>query len=167
VSSSGEGGAKLHRRNWGEQVENVAAPNEYHWMAGNFLKYAGPLNASDLPVDSHQLIALCAPRPVFLSAGATEGDGWVDAKGTFLAGAEAGPVYKLLGKRDMGTGEFPPIGTSLLDGDVSFRQHTAGHTSAPNGRCSSSWRTGTSSAGGGVACYARKTAAAKESEPRA
>jgi hypothetical protein len=132
VSSSGEGGAKLHRRNWGEQVENVAAPNEYHWMAGNFLKYAGPLNAGDLPVDSHQLVAMCAPRPVFLSAGATEGDGWVDAKGTFLAGAEAGPVYKLLGKKDMGTGDFPPIGTSLLDGDVSFRQHTAGHTSAPN-----------------------------------
>ena len=50
VSSSGEGGAKVHRRNWGEQVENVAAPNEYHWMAGNFLKYAGPLNASHLPV---------------------------------------------------------------------------------------------------------------------
>jgi hypothetical protein len=56
----------------------------------------------------------------------------VDAKGTFLAGAEAGPVYKLLGKKDMGTADFPPIGTSLLDGDVSFRQHTAGHTSAPN-----------------------------------
>ena len=73
VSSSGEGGAKLHRRNWGELVENVAAANEYHWMAGNFLKYAGPLNSNDLPVDSHELVALCAPRPVFLSAGATDG----------------------------------------------------------------------------------------------
>jgi hypothetical protein len=132
VSSSGEGGAKIHRRNWGELVENVAAPNEYHWMAGNFLKYAGPLHAKDLPVDSHQLVALCAPRPVFLSAGATEGDGWVDAKGTFLAGAGAGPVYKLLGKKDMGTTEFPPIETSLTDGDVAFRQHSGGHTDAPN-----------------------------------
>jgi hypothetical protein len=132
VSSSGEGGAKLHRRNWGEQVENVAAPNEYHWMAGNFLKYSGPLNVNDLPVDSHELVALCAPRPVFLSAGATEGDGWVDAKGTFLAGAEAGPVYKLLGKKDLGTAEFPPMETGLMDGDVSFRQHSAGHTPAPN-----------------------------------
>jgi hypothetical protein len=132
VSSSGEGGAKLHRRNWGEQVENVAAPNEYHWMAPNFLKYAGPLNAGDLPVDSHELVALCAPRPVFLSAGATDGDGWVDAKGTFLAGVGAGPVYRLLGKKDLGTTEFPPIETGLMDGDVAFRQHSAGHTPAPN-----------------------------------
>src|SRR5207253_3868281 len=96
------------RRNWGELVENVAAANEYHWMAGNFLKYAGPLNWDDLPVDSHELVALCAPRPVFISAGATNGDGWVDAKGMFLAAAGAGPVYKLLGKKDMGTTEFPP-----------------------------------------------------------
>src|SRR6266403_1840495 len=65
VSSSGEGGVKIHRRNWGELVENVAATSEYHWMAGNFLKYAGTLNWNDLPVDSHELGALCAPRPVF------------------------------------------------------------------------------------------------------
>ena len=132
VSSSGAGGVKLHRRNWGELVENVAAPNEYHWMAGNFLKYAGPLNWNDMPVDSHELVALCAPRPVFISAGATKGDGWVDAKGMFLAGVGAGPVYKLLGKRDMRTAEFPPIETQLIDGDVAFRQHSGGHTPGPN-----------------------------------
>jgi len=132
VSSSGEGGAKIHRRNWGELVENVAATSEYHWMAGNFLKYAGPKNWNDLPVDSHELVAMCAPRPVFLSAGATNGDGWVDAKGTFLAGVGAGPVYKLLGKKDMGTTEFPAIETPLIDGDVAFRQHTGGHTPTPN-----------------------------------
>jgi hypothetical protein len=133
ISSSGEGGAKLHRRNWGEQVENVAAPNEYHWMAANFLKYSGPLHVNDLPVDSHELIALCAPRPLFLSAGSLEnGDGWVDAKGTFLAGVGAGPVYRLLGKKDLGTTEFPPIETGLMNGDISFRQHSGGHTPAPN-----------------------------------
>lgn len=132
VSSSGEGGAKLHRRNWGEIIENVAASSEYHWMAGNFLKYAGPLNWNDMPVDSHELVALCAPRPVFIGGGATNGDGWVDAKGMFLAAAGAGPVYKLLGKKDMGTTEFPPIETALVDGDVAFRQHSAGHTDAPN-----------------------------------
>jgi hypothetical protein len=132
VSSSGEGGVKLHRRNWGELVENVAATNEYHWMAGNFIKYAGPLNWNDLPVDSHELVALCAPRPVFISAGATSGDGWVDARGMFLAAAGAGPVYKLLGKKDLGTAEFPPIETTLIDGDVAFRQHSGGHTPAPN-----------------------------------
>lgn len=97
VSSSGEGGVKIHRRNYGELVENVAATSEYHWMAGNFLKYAGPLTWNDLTVDSHELVALCAPRPVFISSG-DKGDGWVDAKGMFLAAAGAGPVYKLLGK---------------------------------------------------------------------
>src|SRR5665213_3996222 len=132
VSSSGEGGAKLHRRNWGELVENVAATSEYHWMAGNFLKYAGPLHWNDLPVDSHELVAISAPRPVSLTAGATNGDGWVDAKGTFLAGVGAGPVYRLLGKKDMGTTEFPAIETPLIDGDVAFRQHSGGHTPGPN-----------------------------------
>jgi hypothetical protein len=132
VSSSGEGGVKLHRRNWGELVENVAGTSEYHWMAGNFLKYAGPLNWNDLPVDSHELVALCAPRPVFVSAGATNGDGWVDAKGMFLAAAGAGPVYKLLGRKGLGTSEFPVIETPLMDADVAFRQHSGGHTPAPN-----------------------------------
>jgi hypothetical protein len=132
VSSSGEGGAKLHRRDWGEIVENVAGSGEYHWVAGNFLKYAGPLTWDDLPVDSHELIALCAPRPVFISSGSNNGDAWVDAKGMFLAAAGAGPVYRLLGKKDMGTTEFPPIETTLIDGDVSFRQHSGGHTPAPN-----------------------------------
>jgi hypothetical protein len=132
VSSSGEGGAKLHRRNWGEVVENVAGSGEYHWMAGNFLKYAGPLNWGDLPVDSHELIAMCAPRPIFISGGATTGDGWVDAKGMFLAAAAAGPVYRLLGKKDLGTTEFPPMETALVNGEVAFRQHSSGHTDGPN-----------------------------------
>jgi len=131
VSSSGQGGAKLHRRNWGETLENVAGSGEYHWMAGNYIKYAGPLNWGDLPVDAHELIALCAPRPVFLSAGVTQGDGWVDAKGTFLAGVAAGPVYSLLGGEAMSFTEFPPTGT-LCDGDVAFRQHAGGHTEGPN-----------------------------------
>ncbi|MGQ9632831.1 MAG: alpha/beta hydrolase family protein [Bryobacteraceae bacterium] len=132
VASSGAAGAKLHRRNFGELVENVAAPSEYHWMAGNYLKYAGPLTWNDLPVDSHELIALCAPRPVFISAGATQGDGWVDAKGMFLAAVGAEPVYRLLGKKGLGTTEFPPIETALLDGDLAFRQHSGGHTAGPN-----------------------------------
>lgn len=132
VSSSGEGGAKINRRNWGEIVENVAASGEYHWMAGNFIKYSGPLKPADLPVDGHELIALCAPRPVFIGGGATDGDGWADSRGMFLAAAGAGPVYELLGKKDMGTTEFPPIGTALISGDIAFRQHSGGHTPAPN-----------------------------------
>jgi pimeloyl-ACP methyl ester carboxylesterase len=133
IASSGAGGAKLHRRNFGEQLENVAASNEYHWMAGNFLKYAGPLVANDLPVDSHELIALCAPRPVFISAGSLEGgDGWVDAKGMFLAEAGAVPVYELLGKKGLGATEMPPVEETLISGDLGFREHNQGHTPGPN-----------------------------------
>jgi hypothetical protein len=132
ISSSGEGGARLHRRNFGELVENVAGTGEYHWMAGNFIKYASLYTPNDLPVDSHELIALCAPRPVFIGAGATQGDGWADAKGMFLAAAGAGPAYRLLGKKDLGTAEFPAIETPLIDGDIAFRQHSSGHTPAPN-----------------------------------
>jgi hypothetical protein len=131
VSSSGEGGAKLHRRYAGELVENVASSGEYHWMAGNFIKYAGPLTPADMPIDSHELIALCAPRPVFVSSGET-GDAWVDAKGMFMACAHAAPVYELLGKKGTGTDQIPPAGTSLTDGELSFRQHTGGHTPGPN-----------------------------------
>ncbi len=132
ISSSGEAGAKLYRHIFGEQVGNVAGVQEYHWMAGNFLKYAGPLTPGDLPVDANELIALCAPKPVFISGGAKEGDGWIDAKGMFLAAAGAGPVYRLLGKKDMGTTTFPPMETALIDGDVAFRQHSGGHTPGPN-----------------------------------
>jgi (4-O-methyl)-D-glucuronate---lignin esterase len=133
IGSSGEGGAKLHRRNFGELVENVASSGEYHWMAGNFIKYAGPLKWDDLPVDAHELVAMCAPRPVFISAGSQQVEGgWVDAKGMFLAGVGAGPVYKLLGKKDLGTGEFPAQETGLTDGEVAFRQHSGGHTTGPN-----------------------------------
>src|SRR5437867_8380926 len=93
VGSSGEGGAKLHRRNFGEAVENLTGSGEYHWMAGNFLKYGAAegkfanLNAGDLPVDSHQLLALCAPRPTFISYGIPEkGDAkWLDQRGSFMA----------------------------------------------------------------------------------
>ncbi|HVH58687.1 MAG TPA: polysaccharide deacetylase family protein [Candidatus Sulfotelmatobacter sp.] len=133
IGSSGAGGAKILRRNFGEQVENIASSGEYHWMAGNFLKYAGPLTANDLPVDAHELIALCAPRPVFISSGSQQVEGgWVDAKGMFLGAVGAAPVYKLLAKKDLGTTQLPPIETALIDGDVAFRQHSGGHTTGPN-----------------------------------
>jgi hypothetical protein len=136
IGSSGEGGAKLHRRNFGEIVENLTGAGEYHWMAGNFLKYGGPLTWADLPVDSHELIALCAPRPVFISYGASEGPGaegkWLDQKGSFMAAVAAGPVYRLLGKKDLGTSTYPPVEAPLVDGDIAWRQHKGGHTTGPN-----------------------------------
>jgi lysophospholipase L1-like esterase len=136
VGSSGEGGAKLHRRNWGEQVENLTGSGEYHWMAGAFLKYGGPLAPCDLPVDAHELIALCAPRPVFISYGAGSGPGaegtWVDQKGSFMAAVAAGPAYRLLGKKDLGAAAMPPPETALVDGELAWRMHKGGHTTGPN-----------------------------------
>jgi hypothetical protein len=133
ISSSGEAGAKLYRHSFGEDIGNIAGAAEYHWMAGNFLKYDGPLSVADLPVDAHELIALCAPRPVFIGAGTAQGgDGWVDAEGMFEAEVAAGPVYRLLGKKDLGTTEFPPVETALISGELGFRQHPGGHTPAPN-----------------------------------
>ena len=133
IGSSGAGGAKILRRVFGEQVENLASSAEYHWFAGNFIKYAGPRTPNDLPVDAHELIALCAPRPVFISAGSPAVEGhWVDARGTFLAGVHAGPVYRLLGKEGLGRATMPPVKTGLLDGEIAFRMHSSGHTTGPN-----------------------------------
>jgi hypothetical protein len=132
IGSSGEGGAKLSRRDNGEIVENLAG-GEYHWMAGNFLKYAGPLNWSDLPVDAHELIALAAPRPVFIGTGSpSAGDAWVDPKGMFMAEAAASPVYELLGRKGLGADQMPAVGVGLTDGALAWRQHEQGHTSGPN-----------------------------------
>jgi hypothetical protein len=133
IGSSGAGGVKLHRRDYGERVENVAGSGEYHWMAGNYLKYAGPLTAKDLPVDAHMLVAMCAPRPVFISVGSEKVEGgWVDARGMFMAGVAAGPVYKLLGKKGLGTDKFPEQEAALTEGEIAFRQHAGGHTTGPN-----------------------------------
>ena len=146
VGSSGEGGAKPHRRNFGEAVENLTGSGEYHWMAGNFLRYGaaeatfGSKTAGDVPVDSHQLIALCAPRPTFISYGIPEkGDAkWLDQQGSFMATVAAGPVFRLLGAKDIGvtedyrTAKMPPVNTSMLDGQLAWRQHDGGHTDGPN-----------------------------------
>jgi hypothetical protein len=133
IGSSGMGGAALHRRRIGELLENVAGSGEYHWMAGNYIKYAGPLTAKDLPVDSHELIALAAPRPLFIGAGnPAQGDAWVDPRGMFMATAAASPVWRLLGKRALDTDVFPPIETPLTAGELAYRQHAGGHTSGPN-----------------------------------
>ena len=134
ISSAGTGGDKLYRHVMGEQLENLAAaPTFYYWMAGNFMKYAGPKTTGELPVDAHELIALCAPRPVFIGVGSsTAGDEWADPMGEFLGAVGAGPVYRLLGKKDLGTTTVSPMETGLLEGDLAFRQHRFGHTPAPN-----------------------------------
>jgi hypothetical protein len=151
VGSSGEGGAKPYRRNFGEAVENLTSSGEYHWMAGSFLKYGaaeatfGRKDANDLPVDANELIALCAPRPVFISYGIpAKGDAnWLDHQGSFMAAVDAGAVYRLLGARDLGvredyhTAKMPPVNAGLLDGQLAWRQHDGGHEDRSNMRPSS------------------------------
>lgn len=146
VGSSGKGGATLLRRHFGEAVETLTSSGEYHWMAGNFLKYGaaegkyGNLTVAALPVDAHMLVALCAPRPVFISYGIPErGDAlWLDQQGSFMAAVAAQPVYRLLGARDMGvredyrTAKMPPVGVGLLEGELAWRQHDGGHESQSN-----------------------------------
>jgi lysophospholipase L1-like esterase len=153
IGSSGEGGAKLHRRNWGEAVESLTGTGEYHWMAGNFLKYGasdatfGAKTAADIPVDAHELIALCAPRLTFVSYGIPEkGDAkWLDHQGSYMAAVAAQPVFRLLGAKDLGVSDdymkekMPAVNVALLDGQLAWRQHDGGHTDAPNWKYFLSW----------------------------
>jgi pimeloyl-ACP methyl ester carboxylesterase len=141
VSSSGAGGANLYRRNYGELPENVAAANEYHWMAANFLRYAAVGHtANEMPVDSHEFIALVAPRAIFIGGGglimqpacAIPGDAWQDAHGMFIAEVAASPAWTLLGAQGLGTSTFPKVETFIDTGDMAFRQHPYGHTPMPN-----------------------------------
>ena len=140
ISSSGGGGADLFRRNYGETMGNMCGVEEYHWFAANFLRYAAVGHSVDeLPVDSHEFIALVAPRPVFIGGGAlltdpvyVPGDAWQDAQGMFMAAVAASPSWKVLGYEGLGTTEFPPMGTLIDQGRIGFRQHQYGHTPAPN-----------------------------------
>jgi len=155
IGSSGKGGATLHRRFFGEGLENLANSGEYHWMAGNYIKYCaiesknGPGDAGMLPVDSHELIALCAPRLVFVSYGVPEkGDAlWLDQYGSWQATVAAGEVFKLLGAKDLGLSNdyrkepMPPVLTGLLDGELAWRQHDGGHTDGPNMKYFIEWAT--------------------------
>ncbi len=145
IGSSGKGGATLHRRNFGEAVESLTG-GEYYWMAGNYIKYGaskasfGSKTGCDLPVDSHDMIALCAPRLTFVSYGIPEkGDAkWLDHQGSYMAAIAGGTVFKLLGVKDLGvsndylTEKMPPYNTGLLEGELAWRQHDGGHTDAPN-----------------------------------
>jgi hypothetical protein len=133
IGSSGAGGVKILRRVFGEQLENLAGSGEYHWFSGSFIKYASIKTPDNLPVDAHELVALCAPRPIFISAGSPQVEGnWIDAKGMFIGAAEAGPVYRLFGKKDLETNKFPQLGTPLVSGEIAYRQHAGGHSTGPN-----------------------------------
>jgi hypothetical protein len=115
-------GAALARRDYGETVDDMAQ-NFPWWFAGNFQQWPG--RWKDMPVDAHMLIALSAPRPVFITGGTA--DQWADPVGEFQAGVAAGPVYRLLGRKDLGVTELPALDTPVVDGDIGWHYHTGPH----------------------------------------
>lgn len=124
---SGEGGAALSMRNYGETIQHMIAPSRYFYQfCGNRAKYGDNPNTS--PIDAHMLISLIAPRPLLLQTGDT--DGWSDPKGEFLAAVAAAPVYQLLGKTALQTDEMPAAGTPILN-DLGYFMHAGGHGTMP------------------------------------
>ena len=127
ASCSGEGGAAIARRNYGETMAHMSAPSRYPYQfAGNYAKFANKVN--DWPVDANMLIAMIAPRPLLLQTGNT--DKWSDPYGEFLAAVAAGPVYELLGKKGLRTNRFPAAGEPVLN-DLAYYMHDGGHGTVP------------------------------------
>ena len=133
IASSGKAGAAGWRRDCGESIGNIVSSQEYHWVCGNLIKYAtDPMTENDMPVDQHELIALCAPRACFISTGSWNGDKWQDVVGSFISASKASPVYELLGYKGVGTDLFPGMDHGLMDGRLTYRQHHGGHEAGPN-----------------------------------
>jgi hypothetical protein len=129
ASCSGEGGAALSRRNYGETIKHLVAPTRYPYQfAANYQKFGD--HVDQFPVDSHLLIALIAPRPLLLQTG--DQDGWSDPKGEFMAAVAAGPVYRLLGKQDLGTDQMPAAGQPMLGTTLGYFMHKGGHGTIPS-----------------------------------
>ena len=119
---SGANHAKLLRRNFSESLDNVASADELRGTAGNFLNYARPLTANNLPVDAHEQLTLCAPRHVFIGGGTTQGDGWVNARSMLMAAVTTSPVFEFLGKKCLiPSMEIPPTAE-----DIAFASTAAG-----------------------------------------
>lgn len=125
-SQSGEMGAALSRRDYGESVDDMAANYGYQF-AGNLQKYVAHWN--DLPHEGHLLISLTAPRPVMVSGGS--GDQWSDPHGMFLGMVAAGPVWRLLGQPDLGTTEMPALDTPVGSDRMMFINHNGPHVISP------------------------------------
>jgi hypothetical protein len=127
ASCSGEGGAAVSRRNYGETIAHLTAPTRYPYQfAANYAKWAGFPDRA--PMDGNLLVALHAPRPLLLQTGTT--DGWSDPKGEFIAAVDAGKVWRLFGKRDLGTDAMPAPNQPILH-DLGYLMHEGGHGTIP------------------------------------
>jgi (4-O-methyl)-D-glucuronate---lignin esterase len=127
ASCSGEGGAALSRRQYGETIKHMIDSTRYFYQfCGNRAKYGDDPNTC--PVDAHMLISLIAPRPLLLQTG--DKDYWSDPKGEFLAAVAAGPVYKLLGKKGLETDVWPEAGKPILN-DLGYFMHSGSHGTLP------------------------------------
>ena len=126
-SCAGEMGSALSRRDWGETVDDMA--QNFGWQfAAALQKWPGRWD--EMPVDAHMLIALSAPRPIFITGGTA--DQWADPVGEYLAAVAAGPVYRLLGRKDLGIADKPPpLDSPVTSGDIGWHYHTGGHTATP------------------------------------
>ncbi|MEL5893321.1 hypothetical protein AAE250_07415 [Bacteroides sp. GD17] len=138
-SDAGSLGTKMNRRHWGQDLENSGSPSEYHWMAGNFLQWCGelvpgqylPRKIENCPVDAHSLMALCAPRPVFVNGG--NQSLWSDPYGMYLTLVNATPVYELLGKKGLIINDKRPLlDVGYIEGNLGYRYHDGGHTDVPD-----------------------------------
>ncbi len=147
-TSSGALGVAPSRRHWGQDLSNSAGDREYHWMAGNFMAYTGvdesskdgymPRKVLQMKVDAESLVALCAPRPLFVGSGDYVGDAWVDPYGQYLVCVAASPVYELLGKKGLKMEDvmsykgknvpLPVTNKAYMDGDLAYRKHDGGHS---------------------------------------
>jgi len=129
ASCSGEGGAAISRRNYGESINHMTDTSRYYYQfAPNRHKYASDPNKS--PIDAHMLVALMAPRPLLLQTGDT--DYWSDPKGEFLAAIAAEPVYNLFGKKGPGTTVMPQAGDQSLLNTLGYYMHAGGHGTVPS-----------------------------------
>jgi hypothetical protein len=129
ASCSGEGGAAISRRNFGETVAHLTEQTRYPYQfAANYGKYGA--DVTKLPVDANLLVALIAPRPLLLQTGTT--DNWSDPKGEFFAAVEAGKVYRLLGKDDLGLGVTDiPVPDQPVYHTLGYFMHEGGHGTIP------------------------------------